>query len=732
MVSDDDKVPGQRSLAKRLNLVVVLAACVPMLVIGVYALYVNGNALEQAALASMRVEAGQAAKTVERVSHDVANSLRFLGRVPPIQGIVRARQGDGWDQAGKSSYAQWTARLATIFAEFAAAGRYYRQLRYLDEQGRELVSVSYRDGKVQVSAEAALISDSGNTAFVGAMGIPAGDVYVSSFVAGPAGPVVYMATPVMDASGTRYGVIMATVPGGVLTEHLARVEGKQARRYALLDAQGHFLFGGDSADARSAAFDMRVLRGDDGRLTAGVLDNVAGQEIAFAPVDVAVQGGANRWLVLEQAARSEVLAPVYSFRWVFLGLTLLVLVAALAVTYRLTRRALIEPLDDLGDTLRRFSNGDTGVRARRSGMVEIDHIAGVFNAMADQHADTAERERQQLEALGEAADIRDQVDALAALVDSLAEGDLRQQVPAMGNQQLDRLGAGLSRMIERQAEVIRAIVGRAQAISTQLEDIVTAVKQQAGNASEQSSAVAETTTALEQIRVISQQTRERSRTLGDTASRTGLQGQDGMARAELAIAGMTDVRTKVEGIAETILALSEQSQQISDITETVNSLAQQLKMLALNASIEAAKAGEAGKGFAVVAMEVKDLAEQSQQATEQVNGILHDIRRAADQAVMVTEEGTKGVDQGMSQVVEAGNAMRSLFGVIQETAEASHSIQTAVAEEAAGIDQISDAMRHIHDASVRSLATTRDTEAAVASLDRIAADLKAAVDTYRV
>ena len=94
-------------------------------------------------------------------------------------------------------------------------------------------------------------------------------------------------------------------------------------------------------------------------------------------------------------------------------------------------------------------------------------------------------------------------------------------------------------------------------------------------------------------------------------------------------------------IAETILALSEQTQQIGDIIATVNDIADQSNLLALNAAIEAARAGEAGKGFAVVAGEVRSLAEQSRQATAQVKEILGDIQKATNTAVMVTEEGTK-------------------------------------------------------------------------------------------
>src|SRR5262249_780903 len=159
-------------------------------------------------------------------------------------------------------------------------------------------------------------------------------------------------------------------------------------------------------------------------------------------------------------------------------------------------------------------------------------------------------------------------------------------------------------------------------------------------------AINETTTTLEEIRSISRQTQEKAETLGETAERTRNEGERGAQIVETTIHGMELVRTQVNDIAEKILALSEQTHQIGETTDTLNRLAEQLKMLSLNASIEAAKAGEAGKGFAVVAAEVKELAEQSSQATVQVNAILQDIRRATDKAVMATEEGSKGVDRG--------------------------------------------------------------------------------------
>src|SRR2546429_5481422 len=123
---------------------------------------------------------------------------------------------------------------------------------------------------------------------------------------------------------------------------------------------------------------------------------------------------------------------------------------------------------------------------------------------------------------------------------------------------------------------------------------------------------------------------------------------------------MQGIRGQMSSIAESILSLSAQSQAIGAIIASVDDLAAQSKLLAVNAAIEAAKAGEQGKGFAVVAQEVKSLAEQSKQATVQVRKLLNDIQKATSAAVMATEQGNKAVEAGVKQSTEAGGSIRVL------------------------------------------------------------------------
>ncbi|MCL4254755.1 MAG: methyl-accepting chemotaxis protein, partial [Anaerolineae bacterium] len=149
---------------------------------------------------------------------------------------------------------------------------------------------------------------------------------------------------------------------------------------------------------------------------------------------------------------------------------------------------------------------------------------------------------------------------------------------------------------------------------------------------------------------------------------------------------------------------------------TVNSLADQSRMLALNASIEAARAGEEGKGFAVVAMEVRNLADQNRDATIQVREILGEIQRATNGAVMVTEEGSKGVDAGQKLVNSAGDAIRNLARAIEEAAMAALQIAASTRQQTIGMDQLTSAMRTIKHATGETIGGTMQVEASVQRL----------------
>lgn len=313
----------------------------------------------------------------------------------------------------------------------------------------------------------------------------------------------------------------------------------------------------------------------------------------------------------------------------------------------------------------------------------------------------------------------------------IAGGDLTQRILLVTKDEMGQLGKDLNVMTDSLSRITKQITSDCHNMIISLEEVKQAANVQSTGATEQASSINEITSSLEQIEKSSNQTMEKAKALGATADRTREKSQLGLEAVEQSILGMKTAREKVQTIAQTILELSSQTQQISEISAVVNALAQQLKMLALNASIEAAKAGDAGKGFAVVAEEVKNLAEQSEQSIVQVQNILEDIRHASEKAVMATEEGTKGVDHGTGLVEQTGEIVRGLNAIINETSIASQQIEVAVRQESVGIEQITIGMNEINQVTSTFVVNVKQTLEAINNLTMIAKSLREYVDLYK-
>ncbi len=271
---------------------------------------------------------------------------------------------------------------------------------------------------------------------------------------------------------------------------------------------------------------------------------------------------------------------------------------------------------------------------------------------------------------------------------------------------------------------LRETIGRLASASS---EILAATTQQASGTAEEATAVQETSTTVDEVKQTAQVTAQKARAVAEAAQKTAQVSQDGRRAVEDSVKGTQDAKARMETLAERILALSEQGQAIGEIMATVNDLAEQSNLLAVNAAIEAAKAGEAGKGFAVVAAEVKSLAEQSKQATAQVRGILGEIQKATQAAVMAAEQGVKASEAGVAVAAKAGDAIRVLTEGLTESAQAAQQILASAQQQAGGMDQVAVAMENIRQASTQNMASTRQVERAAQDLNTLAGRLKALV-----
>lgn len=280
-------------------------------------------------------------------------------------------------------------------------------------------------------------------------------------------------------------------------------------------------------------------------------------------------------------------------------------------------------------------------------------------------------------------------------------------------------------------EMLTSISNAATNLSSAAAEILAATTQQASGASEQSAAISQTTTTVEEVKTSAEQAAMRAQDVATASQRTVEVARSGQSSVQATIESMSMIKERVEGISENLLALSDQTQQIGEIIATVNEIASQSNMLALNASVEAARAGEHGKGFAVVATEVRSLAEQSRQATDQIKAILSEIQKATNSTVMATEEGVKGVDRGVQLSMQSREAIEQLAAVINESAQVAAQVVASGQQQQTGIDQISLAMQNINQVTLQSLASTRQAEKSAQGLNDLARQLSEILAQYR-
>ncbi|WP_002635478.1 methyl-accepting chemotaxis protein [Myxococcus hansupus] len=320
----------------------------------------------------------------------------------------------------------------------------------------------------------------------------------------------------------------------------------------------------------------------------------------------------------------------------------------------------------------------------------------------------------------------------AATARMVSEGDFRARLEVRSKDEIGQLASSFTELMAQLRELLMAL----QHSSVQLETASTELTE---SAAVQNEAVSQQAVALHETQIAAQQLQEASRAaarrvdviLREADKASGF-GEAGEAAVSGSVGGLTHIRSHVEHIGRTIAELHQRTRQVGDITRTVKDLADQSNVLALNASIEAARSGDSGRSFAVVARQMRSLADQSAGATTRVQSILSDIGRAISQTVSTSEGGAREVEGGLEQVRAAGESLRSLAGIIQNNGKTVRSIAEAVSQQDAGIAELFAALSSMADLADQIVDRMAASEQSAIQLSAASAELSAIVGRYRL
>jgi methyl-accepting chemotaxis protein len=307
--------------------------------------------------------------------------------------------------------------------------------------------------------------------------------------------------------------------------------------------------------------------------------------------------------------------------------------------------------------------------------------------------------------------------------------------PPLDLAEVDREMGALARELDDFVAAIRRMLHDLRASAIRLTEesggLLGGITRQGGAAAGQAEALRQATvTATAIADVTSEAAREAESVIVLTQRAEALSGQ-GLSAVEQAGSSAGALGEQVRRIAATMGDLSERTLQVGEIVASVKDLAEQSNLLALNASIEAAKAGEHGRGFAAVAMEMRNLAEQSRQAAVQVRSILGEIQKHAREAALATEEGSTRAELATGRSRSAGEAIEGLVHVIRGSAGSARTIADRTRQQAAGAAELVAAIATLFAATKHRAEDSAAFEAQASEITALAGRLSELSDRFR-
>ena len=320
--------------------------------------------------------------------------------------------------------------------------------------------------------------------------------------------------------------------------------------------------------------------------------------------------------------------------------------------------------------------------------------------------------------LDQSLQIKERVDEILVVVGAASQGDLTQEITISGDDSMGRMGEGLRKFIADLRESIGSINNNAKELATASQQLTTTSHQMASNAEETSAQADSVSTASEQVSknvdTVAVSAEEMNSSIKEIA-RNATDAASVVARA-VKITKETDTM---------IQALGESSTEIGDVVKVITSIAEQTNLLALNATIEAARAGEAGKGFAVVANEVKELANQTAEATENISKKIKDIQTKTHSSVDAIGEITRIIHQ-IDEIT--GTIASSVEEQTATTTEIGHN----VAQAAKGSGDIATNISGVAKAAQSTAEGATETQKASGELSRMSVDLEKIVNRFKI
>ena len=321
---------------------------------------------------------------------------------------------------------------------------------------------------------------------------------------------------------------------------------------------------------------------------------------------------------------------------------------------------------------------------------------------------------------------------LVLQVSRVAEGDLTGRIDHDSDDETGQLSDAFNAMVAN----LKGVIGKVLETSCQVAASATQLRSEAQRVASDSEEVVgqagTMATASEEMAATSADIARNCTLAAHNSQQANDAARSGASVIEATVAGMNRIADRVRESAQTVEGLGARSDQIGAIVGTIEDIADQTNLLALNAAIEAARAGEQGRGFAVVADEVRALAERTTKATREIGDMIKAIQQETRGAVLAMEEGVKEVARGTADAARSGQALQDILDTIGSVTVQVNQIAVAADQQTSTTDQISHNILQINDSVHDTARGAQETTSAAIRLTGVADELQTVVRKFRL
>lgn len=320
------------------------------------------------------------------------------------------------------------------------------------------------------------------------------------------------------------------------------------------------------------------------------------------------------------------------------------------------------------------------------------------------------------------------------MLDDIAsgEGDLTKRLDVSSTDELGQMGGSFNTFLEKLHGIISQVAQSTVQVAAAANQLYSSSVQMATGAEEVAAQSGTVATASEEMAATSTEIAQNCSYAAEGAKQANGSAMTGAAVVETTVDVMGRIAERVRESAQTVESLGERSDQIGAIIGTIEDIADQTNLLALNAAIEAARAGEQGRGFAVVADEVRALAERTTKATREIGTMIKTIQGETKGAVTAMEDGVREVEKGTAEAARSGDAIQDILNQINAVSMQVNQIATAAEEQTATTCEINNNMQQITEVVYETAKGAQESATAASQLASLAEGLHRLVGQFKL